>query len=324
MTLHGVSPERVRGTPRTATPIFPHLGVKSDPIECRYTFDWLFGIMADFKVDRLQMGSSFPTFTAEEGYFRRLRVRAEKKGIRIASVFTSHRELGGFASGDPALEATARWGWERVIHVAALLGADSAGSNAGILNRDQPELREASLACFFRHMRELMRFARREGLRTITIEPMSSIWEYPSTPEQLAGMTSVLDPVHAADPEATVPVYLCGDISHGVADETRRVLFDNWEMFEREIPWMWEFHFKNTDAVFNSTFGFGAEEKARGIVDLRKLKGIVTRNCQRFPTDDVTGYLELPGPKVGREYTDGLLRGQLEESLAALREVFPG
>ena len=43
----------------------------------------------------------------------------------------------------------------------------------------------------------------------------------------------------------------------------------------------------------------------------------------RFPTDEVTGYLELPGPKLGREYTDGLLRGQLEESLAALREEFP-
>jgi ribulose-phosphate 3-epimerase len=298
------------------------LGVKSDPIEGRYSFDWLFGIMADFHVSRLQMGSSFTTFTADEGYFRKLRESAEKKGIRIASVFTSHRELGGYASGDASLEATARWGWERMVRVAALVGADSAGSNAGSLLRDQPELGERSREIFFRHTKDLMRLARREGLRAITIEPMSSLWEYPSTPGQLREMTTVFDSEHAADPQETVPVYLCADISHGVADEKMRVLHGNWEMFEIEIPWMWEFHFKNTDVIFNSTFGFGSEERARGIVDLRRLKALLERNAARFPTDDVTGYLELPGPKLGRDYTDGLLRGQLEASFAALRKEF--
>ncbi len=38
------------------------LGVKSDPIETRYSFDWLFGIMAEFDVHNLQLGSSFPVF----------------------------------------------------------------------------------------------------------------------------------------------------------------------------------------------------------------------------------------------------------------------
>jgi ribulose-phosphate 3-epimerase len=299
-----------------------HLGVKSDPIENRYSFDWLFGIMADFQVSRLQMGSSFSTFTAEEEYFRGLRASAEKKGIRIASVFTSHRELGGFASGNASLEANTRWGWERLIHVARLLGADSAGSNAGNLMRDQPDLRERGLRSFFSNMKELLRFARKEGLQAIVIEPMSSIWEYPSTPDQLQEMTSVFDAEYAAQPRETVPVYLCGDISHGVANEEKRVLYGNWEMFEQEIPWMWEFHFKNTDAIFNTTFGFGADERSRGIVDIKRLKTLLEKNATRFPIDEVTGYLELPGPKIGREYSDGLLRGQLEESLAALREEF--
>lgn len=75
------------------------LGVKSDPIENRYSFDWLFGVMADFHVDRLQMGSSFPTFTADEGWFRRLRGTAEKKGIRISSVFTSTGRWGAGGAG---------------------------------------------------------------------------------------------------------------------------------------------------------------------------------------------------------------------------------
>jgi ribulose-phosphate 3-epimerase len=299
------------------------LGVKSDPIENRYSFDWLFGVMGDFRVDRLQMGSSFPTFTADEGWFRRLRGAAEKKGIRISSVFTSHREMGGWGSGDPSLEATARWGWERLIHVAALVGADSAGSSAGILMRDQPERRARGRECFFTNMKDLMRLARLERLRTITIEPMSSVWEYPSTPEQLFEMTSVFDAAHAAAPNKTVPLYLCGDISHGVADENRRVMHDNWELFELEVPWIWEFHFKNTDSLFNSTFGFGPAEQAHGIVDLKRFKALLSNNAARFPADEVTGYLELPGPKLGREYTDGLLRSQLEESLAALREEFP-
>ncbi len=299
------------------------LGVKSDPIENRHTFDWLFGVMAEFKVTKLQMGSSFSTFTADEGYFKRLRARAEARGIHIASIFTSHRELGGFSSGDPSLEASARWGWERMIHVGALLGAQSVGSNAGILMRDQPELAEPGLACFFSNMREIMRVARREGLKALTIEPMSSTWEFPSTPAQLERLASELDPVHEKDPDGTVPVYLCGDISHGLADERRRVIHDNWTMFELEIPRMWEFHFKNTDPIFNATFGFSETEQATGIVGLQKLAGILERNAACFPTPSPVGYLELPGPKLGREYTDGLLKGQLEESLAALRRHFP-
>jgi ribulose-phosphate 3-epimerase len=299
-----------------------HLGVKSDPIEWRYSFDWLFGIMEDFHVPWLQMGTNFATFTADEDYFKRLRAKAEARGIRIASVFLAHRELGGFGSGDRSLEATARWGWERIIRVAVLLGAQSAGAIGGILLRDQPELRKQAVRCFLGHMKELMRFARRVGLHAITIEPMSSLWEYPSTPFELREMVSTFDSAHAAEPEVTVPVYLCGDISHGVADEKGHVLHDNWEMFEREIPWMWEFHFKNTDAIYNSTFGFGSEERSRGIVDLKRLRDILEKNATRFPSDEVTGYLELPGPKLGRDYSDGLLRGQLEKSLAALREEF--
>jgi len=299
-----------------------HLGVKSDPIENRYSLDWLFGVMADFHVSRLQLGSSFSTFTAEEDYFKRLRERAERKGITIASLFTSHRELGGFASGDPSLEAATRWGWQRLIRVAALLGAASAGSNAGILLRDQPELRETGLQCFLSNMKDLMRLARQEGLQAITIEPMSSVWEYPSTPEQIQEMTSFFGSAYAEQPDETAPVRLCGDISHGLADEQERVLHDSWEMFEMEIPWMWEFHFKNTDSIFNSTFGFGPKDRARGTIDLRRLRTLLEKNAARFPSKNVTGYLELPGPKLGRDYTDGLLYAQLEESLAALREEF--
>ena len=300
------------------------LGVKSDPIESRYSFEWLFGIMQNLGIHRLQIGSSYPTFSAEDEHFRKLRAQAEKKDVRISSLFTSHRELGGFASGDPLLEEGARRGWERIIHVAALLGAESAGSNAGITMRDQPHLRERGIRVFFESVKGLLRTARSAGLKTLTIEPMSSIWEYPSTASEIRELTAELDPFVAANPDSAVPLLLCGDISHGVADAEGRVLHDNWSLFELEIPWMWEFHFKNTDAIFNSTFGFAPDEQERGIVDLHRLKDLIDQNAERFPARAVTGYLELGGPKVGREYSDPQLERMLVQSLEALRAVFGG
>ena len=127
---------------------------------------------------------------------------------------------------------------------------------------------------------------------------------------------------HSSHAESTVPLHLCGDISHGIADSEGRVVHDNWSLFEMQIPWMREFHFKNTDAIFNSTFGFSPEECSRGIVDLGRLKGLIDANAGRFPCGEVTGYLEIGGPKLGREYSDMHLERMLVESLQALKAVF--
>jgi hypothetical protein len=151
---------------------------------------------------------------------------------------------------------------------------------------------------------------------------MSSVWEIPSTPKDVRRIAQELEAFRAADPESRVPLYFLADISHGLADEKKRVVHDNWEMFEQQIPWMWEFHFKNTDAIFNSTFGFGPQEAERGIVDLARLAALIERNAARFPHPDPIGYLEISGPKVGRDYGDGLLGAQLAESIKAVKRVF--
>jgi len=297
------------------------LGVKSDPIESRYSFEWLFDLMIGCGVHRLQMGSSSPVYFAGDDYFRGLRHAAEKKGIRITSMFSSHRDLG-FAHRDPLLDDSTRRGWERMIHVCSLVGAESVGSNACLVMRDQPETREPGLRAFSRHMKELLVIARNKGLNALTIEPMSSRYELPSTPEEVRGMCEELDAYHAGHPSTTVPLRLCGDISHGIADADGRVLHDNWSLFEMQIPWMREFHFKNTDAIFNATFGFGPEERSRGIIDLPRLKRLLCTNAGRFPGAEVTGYLEIAGPKIGREYADRHLERMLVESLQALNAVF--
>jgi ribulose-phosphate 3-epimerase len=298
-----------------------HLGVKSDAIESRYSFDWLFDVMKGCGVHRMQMGTSFPVFLAADEHFTRLRHSAEAKGIGITSMFTSHRELG-FAHADPLLDDAVRRGWEKAIHVAALVGAESVGSNACIVLRDQPQTREPGLRTFMANMKELLVIARRAGLKALTLEPMSSLYELPSTPEEVRSIAEELGAWHSSHAESTVPLHLCGDISHGIADSEGRVVHDNWSLFEMQIPWMREFHFKNTDAIFNSTFGFSPEECSRGIVDLGRLKGLIDANAGRFPCGEVTGYLEIGGPKLGREYSDMHLERMLVESLQALKAVF--
>jgi len=299
-----------------------HVGVKSDPIENRYSFDWLFAVMAEQHVGWLQLGSSFPFFHADEAWFRDLRRKAERRGIRIHSTYTSYREMTGFFTADPYLEAASRHAWERLIQVAAMVGASSAGASCGSVPRDLPGEKDPGMARFFRHMKELVRVAKTAGLEALCIEPMSSTFEPPSTPEEMDRVTGEMDAFHAADPPGTVPVRFCADISHGLADRDRRVIVDNWRLFEAGIPHTHEFHFKNTDERFDRTFGFSAEERERGIVDLERLRRLIDANADRFPVHEIVGYLELPGPKTGRDYTDHLLGPALGESLAALKAVF--
>lgn len=300
------------------------VGLKSDPIESRYSFDWLFGLMREHGIQRLQYGSSMATLLADEEYFVTLRRTAERQGILITSLFTATREFGGFASGDARLQGATRRLWERLIRVASLLGAQSAGTNASLTFRDKPELKEEGIRLFLANARELMVVARKAGLQALITEPMSCTWEFPSTPHEIERFVRELEPFHQDHPDTTVPALFCGDISHGVANEARAVIHDNWELFESQIPWMWEFHFKNTDAIFNATFGFGAEDRERGIIDLARLKALIARNAHRFPrAEEIVGYLEISGPKVGRDYTDQHLGRMLGESLEALRKEFP-
>jgi ribulose-phosphate 3-epimerase len=257
----------------------------------------------------------------ENAYFLELRELAERKGIRIKSCFTSHRELGGWMTGNPYLEKVARRNYERYIEIGALLGADYVGSNPGGVYRDQMDSKAQGIACYLRHMRELMQYANAQGLKGLTIEPMSSLAEPPTSPEEIKEMLTALDEYHRQEP-ATVPVYLCSDISHVYADTDEQVHYDNYELFEQQIPFMAEFHVKNTDAIFHETFGFTPEERREGIVDLHRVKALIEAHVDKWPVDEVVGYLEIVGPKLGRDYSDYKLESLLVGSFEALTDVF--
>jgi len=301
-----------------------NLGLKTDAIETRYSFPWLFDLLAEEGIKYVQVGSFFELYTLEQGWFENLKAEAAQRGLILKSLFTAHRELGGFFCADPYMERAARRGCERLMDVAAWLGVDYCGWNPGGIHRDRMDTKAAGLACFHKHLHELMHRAHGLGLKALNLEPMSCLAEPPSTPEEIRTMMETAAAYHCAHVDSTVPVYVCGDISHGIADTQQNVIHGNVELFEFSIPWMSEFHFKNTDAIFNSTFGFSPEEKARGIVDLATIRKSIAANADRWPMDDVVGYLEIMGPKIGRDYSDPLLGTQLRTSLRALKEEFGG
>ncbi len=299
-----------------------HLGLKTDPINTRYSFPWLFDLLAEEGIRYLQMGSFFELYSLEPEWFASVREAAKQRNLQIKSLFTAHRELGGFFYDDPAFEKVARHMCERFLQVGAWLGVDYVGWNPGAVHRDKPNTKDRGLDCFHRHIEDLMSLGAELGLKALCLEPMSSLAEPPSTPDEISDMMSRLAAHYEQSHLSTIPVYLCGDISHGLADRDHNILFDNWELFEHEIPWLAEFHFKNTDPLFNSTFGFSPEERQRGIVDLQRIQSILNQHADSFPVNELVGYLEIGGPKIGRDYSDPLLADSLRSSIRALKDVF--
>lgn len=299
-----------------------HLGVKSDPIENRFSFDWLFNLLKNHGIRYLQIGGFFELLVLEDDYFEDLRRKALEKNIVIKSLFTTHRVIGGFFRNNKFFERAARKIYERYIHVGSLLGVDYVGSGGGAVFRDRLYYKEKGIECFLKHMKELMEIGKRKKIRGLSIEIMSCTAEPPATPEEIDYMMGILNEYHLAHRENTVPVHLLGDISHGYVNKEERVLYTNFEIFEYAIPYMIEFHIKNTDRVYNETFGFTPEEMSRGIIDLFSFRKLIFNNEHRWPENEVFGYLEIPGPKLGRDYSDYKLEYMLTESLKMLKKAF--
>jgi ribulose-phosphate 3-epimerase len=111
-------------------------------------------------------------------------------------------------------------------------------------------------------------------------------------------------------------------VSHGYADAEGTVAYDNMQLFEAALPYTTEVHLKNTDAIFNATFGFMEEEREQGIVDIAAARRLLLDSAERLPVSDIVGYLEINGPKTGRDYSDCQLERMLRESLRWCRKNF--
>lgn len=299
------------------------LGVKTDPIEYRYSFEWLFRLMAEEGVFHAQLGSFTEMYSLPDAFFCDLRALAESYGIRFASVFTSHRELGGFFRYEhPAWERIARRNFERMIEIGVLLGADSVGGNPGSVMRDRPEAKEPGIRRYLEHLRELLHYAHACGLPAVTAEPMSCLAEPPTLPDEIRALGDELCSYHRHNAGATAAFGYCIDVAHGYADREGKVIWDNLHLFEAALPYVNHLHLKNTDARFNATFGFAADERNHGIVEVERFRDLLVERGDEIAVETVVGYLEIGGPKTGRDYTDWKLEEMLRASLRYLKPIF--
>lgn len=298
------------------------LGVKTDPILYRYSYDWLFRLLAEEGVHHVQLGTFLEIYTLPDAYFHDLRRRAADHGIQISSVFTSHRELGGFFRDDgPGWTDVARRNMERLIDVAALLGAQSVGSNPGAVLRDRMGTKRTGIVCYLSHFKQCMHRAGDRGLKWLMIEPMSCLAEPPTLPDEMVRMARELCDYHLANPATARPGY-CVDVAHGYVDLGRRVVCGNFELMRAGLPLTCEVHLKNTDAIYDSTFGFTESDRQRGIIDITAVRGFYERHAAELPVRKLIGYLEIGGPKLGRDYSDEQLGSMLRESLQHLRRTW--
>jgi len=304
------------------TPLQLQIGIKTDPIQYRYSYPWLFRLLAEEGIRYVQLGTFFEIYQLPDETFRELRRQAEDFGLQIASIFTAHRELGGFFRGDAHWEAVARRNFERLIEIGALVGARSVGSNPGATLRDQMGLKAAGIRCYLENMKHLMRHAHECGVKVLGIEPMSCLAEPPTLPDEMRAMAKELLAWHRENADSTSSIGFCLDVSHGYADPDRQVIWDNMQLLEAALPYTTEVHLKNTDAIFSSTFGFGEDERRRGIVSVEAVRDLLLTHADKLPQRELIGYLEMGGPKLGRDYTDGLLEDALRASLRHVKAAF--
>ncbi len=299
-----------------------HLGIKTDPTQYRFSYQWLFRLLAEEGIRRVQLGTFFEIYQLPDEYFVELRRQAEDLRIEISSIFTAHRELGGFSIEEPGWEATARRNFERLIEVGSLLGAKAVGSNPGAVYRDRMGTKPRGVERYVRHIKELMEFAHGQGVPWLTIEPMSCLAEPPTLPEEIRQMAAELAAHHDQNADSTARIGYCTDIAHGYADTDGTIRHDHLELFEATLPHLYEIHLKNTDSQYSSTFGFGPEDRERGIIEIEPVRQMLLDKADVLPVDEVVGYLEIGGPKLGRDYSDQDLAEELRQSLAYLKETW--
>ena len=299
-----------------------NVGLKTDSVQYRYSYEWLFRLLAEEGIQHAQLGSFFEMYQLPDDFFLTLRRQAERYRVRISSVFTTHRELGGCFRQEPGWEAVTLRSFRRMIEVGVLLGASAVGGNPGAVLRDQLAFKAAGLRRYAEMMKQLMGYAHEAGLAYVTIEPMSCLAEPPTTPGEIAALGDELARYHAENPDSTASVGYCVDVAHGYIDAADVVQFDNLTLFRAALPYLHHVHLKNTDARFDSTFGFAAADRQRGIVQVETFRDLLLANADRLPVREVVGYLEIAGPKLGRDYSDRTLETMLRESLRHLRKTF--
>ena len=298
------------------------VGVKTDPIQYRYSFPWLFRIMKEEGIFHVQLGSFFELYQLPDEFFLWLRDTAAAFDMSITSVFTTHRELGGFLREEIGFPDVTARSYCRLVEVGALLGARSVGSSVGAVLRDGMEFKGRGVARFLEGMKAIMEYAGERGVPCINLEVMSSIAEPPTLLEEIEGIAGDLNEYHQANSRDTALLGYLVDISHGYVNEDRRMKLTVIQQLEKALPYLQELHLRNTDRYLEKTFGFTPEERERGSVRVEEVRDFLISHEDIIPNRRLVGYLEIPGPKFGRDYSDPELEDSLRQSIRYLKNAF--
>ncbi len=295
------------------------LGVKTDPVEYRFSYEWLFRLMAEEGVQHAQLGSFFEMTLLPDEFFIQLKQQAQQYGVHISGVFTTHRELGGFFRSETGWENVTRRTFRRFLEIGALVGAETVGGNAGAVLRDRMHEKSEGIKRYVLFLKEMLSYAYHCGVPCVAIEPMSCLAEPPTLPDEIQAWGEELTAYHRTNPEHTAAFGYCVDVAHGYVNQDERVVWDHMQLLQATLPYIRALHLKNTDHLYEATFGFTEEERERGIIQIPAVRDLLLSNAASLPTDTLVGYLEIGGPKLGRDYSDHKLDRQLRESFRYLK-----
>jgi ribulose-phosphate 3-epimerase len=192
----------------------------------------------------------------------------------------------------------------------------------GAILRDRMGYKAEGMGRHVRYMKELLGYAHQRGVPCLTLEPMSCLAEPPTLPDEIQNVAEELLAHHGQHPDRTASFGYCVDIAHGYVDGDFNLVWDNHQLLEATLPYLREIHLKNTDRHFDAVFGFSPAEREKGIIQVEPIRDYLIDNADVIPGEALIGYLELGGPKRGRDYSDAKLEDELRVSLRYLRETF--
>ena len=280
------------------------LGVRIDPTEDLYSYEWILQLMQEEEIRCAQLASFFGLYQLTDASVLELKARAEHFGVSFTSISAVHRELCGLFRPEKEYQRIATGIFERLVDIGALLEANSVGINVPMVPRhgDTRQEQQDGFRVRLGRLKDLVHRAQERGIDTLTVE-------HTTLDQRIA---------EELDADGTCTQIEAATIRYSF--DTRSMATDR--MLTHVVPQLHELHLRNTDLNLLGTFGFSERDRTVGIVDIPKLRQLLVSQPGGPHQRWITGYAEVAGPKPGGSHLDKTIQRANRESLRYLRETF--
>lgn len=163
--------------------------------------------------------------------------------------------------------------YKEAIEITAKIGAKTTGGHflSFALKDFYDEARKKYLLeSFFESMHYLSKFAKINGLESLTWEHMPSPYEPPHTIDEVHNL------FREVNSNSEVPVYLCFDLGHTTAfdltdDKDKNV----YNVLEKVLPYTNMLHLQQCDGIGDRYWPFTPEFNSQGIIEPKKILQII-------------------------------------------------